>query len=81
MSLSVPLSSLDPVLVALVYLAVGVAVWILLDPTAYADSLVRAYARRGTSPTAAVMALMILAVIVAWPDIVAARLARARGRR
>jgi hypothetical protein len=52
---------------ALIYLAIGAVMWIARDSHGPVDAAYRACARRGRMPTAAMLALAMLATILSWP--------------
>lgn len=66
------------------WLAIGCAIWALLDPARSAHLLLRSYvARKGRLPGLGFVLLMHVAFIVAWPKLVVSiwqgfRAARAR---
>ena len=64
----------------LCHLFVGAVVWMLMDPTRFADYVTRWWIRKhGELPTAAVQVCAVLVAIVLWPRIAIAAIRVVRG--
>ena len=61
----------DPVTCILGYLAIGAAIWALMDPVAYADFVTRAWLRkRGVLPSRGWLLVSVVLAVLLWPKVV-----------
>jgi len=54
-----------------IYLATGIAIWLVIDPVRYLDFMTKAYVHKhGTLPPRGIVVMSVVVAVVRWPKAV-----------